>query len=121
MTTFQTPTGIIVTKFNRLTQNVTLDIFTAVNLEMVEFVRFVNIASGTPNVTLDVYDGTIAYNLLTTHTLLAAGTESTEANLDKSTYRIDGPIMVPIGWKLRALTNGTTNDVHVFTTHVSRR
>lgn len=120
-TTFKTETGLISTKFNRLTQNVTLDILTADgNPVMVEFVKFVNTGAGTPNVTLDVYSGTVAFSLLTTHTLAAASTESTEENKDKATYRIDGPIMVPIGYKLRALTNGTTNEVHVTTTVVSK-
>lgn len=83
---------------------------------LVDHIRINNATAGSINVTLDIYNGTTAYQLLTTHTLVVAGTESTEEGIPKSVYVDRDWHWIPGGSFLRV--TGTALGLHCFASTV---
>lgn len=77
-----------------------------------------NTGSGTPDITLDRYDGTTAFVLVQEHSLAAKSTESTELGVPKSIFRLTMNIYLNRNELLRITSTVGSNAVHVHTTVV---
>lgn len=81
-----------------------------------EDILIVNTGSGTPDITIDRYDGTTAFVLLQEHTLAAKSTESTELGVPKSIFMLKMPIYLNRNELIRVTSTVGSNAVHCHAT-----
>ncbi len=82
-------------------------------------ILIVNMGSGTPDITIDRYDGTTAFVLVQEHSLTAKSTEGGDTTkFPGSTYRLTFPIYLLRNELLRVTSSVGSNVVHCHATLV---
>lgn len=84
----------------------------------VDDILIVNMGSGTPDITIDRYDGTTAFVLVQEHSLTAKSAEGGDLKFPQSTYRLTFPIYLLKDELLRVTSTVGSNVVHCHATLV---
>jgi len=100
--------GSVVTTRVKLTDSTATTIFTAKSRTTVLSVTATENNGGTPNLTIDIYDGTTAYYLRKA-TAMTAGTA----------YTYSEPFELPVGWSIRATSSDASGHVDAHVSYIN--